>query len=148
MRGEGRGHRLVAQHVEQRLVIPAQRHALDREVGAGFGIGFAPFRHISRRAALKLQRANLPADRIEVEEGRHGFILSRGMAARRSFGGQREVHAHRHHSGIGSRHHRRRRLFRLHRHGRRRDHAGIHCPHLRHVAALAAVVDREHTVDA
>src|SRR3546814_2969147 len=40
--GEGRGHGFLAQHVEQRAVVRFERHAFDREIGAGVGIVVAP----------------------------------------------------------------------------------------------------------
>src|SRR3546814_13405343 len=68
--GEGRGHGFLAQHVEQRAVVRFERHAFDREIGAGVGIVVAPQGGFGRAAACIVERADLTPDRVDVY--RHG----------------------------------------------------------------------------
>ena len=66
-RGEGRGHGFGAQHFEQGLFADGEVHAFDREIGAGLGIGFAPHCDFGGGAAHIIERADLVADRFDIE---------------------------------------------------------------------------------
>src|SRR3546814_3823233 len=70
--GEGRGDSFRAQHVEQGVFVGVEVHAFDREIGAGFGIAFAPHRDFGGGAAPIIERADLGADRPDVEGARPG----------------------------------------------------------------------------
>src|SRR3546814_6737196 len=74
--GEGRGDSFRAQHVEQGVFVGVEVHAFDREIGAGFGIAFAPHRDFGGGAAHIIERADLGADRPDVEGARHGSCPS------------------------------------------------------------------------
>src|SRR3546814_3203958 len=74
--GEGRGDSFRAQHVEQGVFVGVEVHAFDREIGAGFGIAFAPHRDFGGGAAHIIERADLGADRHDVEGARHGSCPS------------------------------------------------------------------------
>ena len=79
LRGEGRGNRLVAQHIEQPNLVGFERQALDREIGARVRVVVAPHRDFGGRAAHEIERADLPADRLDIEL-RHGAFSPEGKA--------------------------------------------------------------------
>src|SRR3546814_3985569 len=60
----------------QGVFVGVEVHAFDREIGAGFGIAFAPHRDFGGGAAHIIERADLGADRPDVEGARHGSCPS------------------------------------------------------------------------
>jgi hypothetical protein len=58
------------------VFVGVEVHAFDREIGAGFGIAFAPHRDFGGGAAHIIERADLGADRPDVEGARHGSCPS------------------------------------------------------------------------
>src|SRR3546814_1664677 len=68
----------------QGVFVGVEVHAFDREIGAGFGIAFAPHRDFGGGAAHIIERADLGADRPDVEGARHGSCPSLAGSAIRS----------------------------------------------------------------
>src|SRR3546814_2858302 len=74
------GDSFCAQHVEQGVFVGVEVHAFNREIGAGFGFAFAPQSDFGGGAAHIIERADLGADRLDIEPV-HGASLPSASAS-------------------------------------------------------------------